>query len=91
MRVLIAGGGSAGHINPAISIAKEIKKHNRLTRFMEVLNGAEQFASWWIDKQKDKNNKSKAYRLSTYLGPKSKKWRKDFYKLLTKNQEKTFP
>ncbi|HPB16743.1 MAG TPA: UDP-N-acetylglucosamine--N-acetylmuramyl-(pentapeptide) pyrophosphoryl-undecaprenol N-acetylglucosamine transferase, partial [Clostridia bacterium] len=29
MRVLIAGGGSAGHINPAISIAKEIKKHNR--------------------------------------------------------------
>ncbi|HOD92475.1 MAG TPA: undecaprenyldiphospho-muramoylpentapeptide beta-N-acetylglucosaminyltransferase [Clostridia bacterium] len=28
MKVLIAGGGSAGHINPAISIAKEIKKHH---------------------------------------------------------------
>lgn len=28
MRILIAGGGSAGHVNPAISIAKEIKKHD---------------------------------------------------------------
>lgn len=27
MKILIAGGGSAGHINPAISIAKEIVKH----------------------------------------------------------------
>lgn len=27
MRILIAGGGSAGHINPAISIAKKIIKH----------------------------------------------------------------
>lgn len=41
----------------------------------------------WLDKQKDKKNKSKAYRLSTYLSPKSKEWKKDFAKLLSKNQE----
>ncbi len=28
MKVLLAGGGSAGHINPAISIAKKIIKHH---------------------------------------------------------------
>ena len=28
MRVLLAGGGTAGHINPAIAIANTIKKHH---------------------------------------------------------------
>ncbi len=29
MKVLLAGGGTAGHINPAIAIANTIKKHDR--------------------------------------------------------------
>ncbi len=28
MNILIAGGGSAGHINPALSIAKKIKNNH---------------------------------------------------------------
>lgn len=29
MRVILSGGGTGGHIYPAVSIAKEIKKHNK--------------------------------------------------------------
>lgn len=29
MKVLLAGGGTAGHINPAIAIAKHLKQHNK--------------------------------------------------------------
>ena len=33
MRVLIAAGGTAGHINPALAIAGAIKKPNRPPRY----------------------------------------------------------
>lgn len=36
MRVLISGGGTAGHINPAISIAKYIMKQNNETEILFV-------------------------------------------------------
>ena len=29
MKVLLAGGGTAGHINPAIAIANTIKEHDK--------------------------------------------------------------
>lgn len=34
MRILLAGGGTGGHINPAISIANEIKSHHPDTKFL---------------------------------------------------------
>ena len=36
MKVLLAGGGTAGHINPALAIASIIKKHKPDTRFLFV-------------------------------------------------------
>ncbi len=36
MRVLIAGGGSAGHVNPALAIAKEIRKKQEDTQILFV-------------------------------------------------------
>lgn len=38
MRVLLAGGGTAGHINPALSIAGVIKKHNKDAEILFVGN-----------------------------------------------------
>lgn len=38
MRVLLAGGGTAGHINPALAIANEIKKHEPNSEFLFVGN-----------------------------------------------------
>ena len=32
MRAIISGGGTAGHINPAIAIAGKIKKNNEKYR-----------------------------------------------------------
>ena len=36
MRVLLAGGGTAGHINPALAIASVIKEHYPDTEFLFV-------------------------------------------------------
>ena len=36
MRVILAGGGTAGHINPAISIADTIKRHYPDSEFLFV-------------------------------------------------------
>lgn len=43
MKVLLAGGGTAGHINPALAIAGEIKKNNRRAEilFAGTPNGME--------------------------------------------------
>lgn len=43
MKVLMAGGGTAGHINPAIAIAKHIKQHNNDVdiRFVGTKEGLE--------------------------------------------------
>lgn len=43
MKVLITGGGTAGHINPAIAIAQEFKKRDRDTQilFVGTPNGME--------------------------------------------------
>lgn len=38
MKILLAGGGTAGHINPAIAIAQAIKKHHPDTQFLFVGN-----------------------------------------------------
>lgn len=38
MKVILAGGGTAGHINPALAIANEIKKHNPYAQFLFVGN-----------------------------------------------------
>ena len=46
MRVLLAGGGTAGHINPALAIASVIKEHYPDTEFLFVgtPNGMEAFS-----------------------------------------------
>lgn len=36
MRVILAGGGTAGHINPAIAIADTVKKHNPQSEILFV-------------------------------------------------------
>lgn len=36
MKILLAGGGTAGHINPAISIADEFKKRDASCRFLFI-------------------------------------------------------
>ncbi len=36
MKVLLAGGGTAGHINPALAIAGEIKKNNPEAQFLFI-------------------------------------------------------
>ena len=36
MRVLLTGGGTAGHINPAIAIAQEIKKQEPSSEILFV-------------------------------------------------------
>ena len=36
IKVLISGGGTAGHINPALSIANEIKRKNPNAKIMFV-------------------------------------------------------
>ncbi|MBO4501988.1 MAG: glycosyltransferase, partial [Clostridia bacterium] len=43
MRILLAGGGTAGHINPAIAIANTIKQHdeNAEIAFIGTKNGLE--------------------------------------------------
>ena len=43
MKVLLAGGGTAGHINPAIAIAKHIREHNKDAdiRFVGTKEGLE--------------------------------------------------
>jgi len=38
MKIILAGGGTAGHINPAIAIAQEILKHNKDTEILFVGN-----------------------------------------------------
>ena len=38
MKVILAGGGTAGHINPAIAIAEEILKHRPNTEVLFVGN-----------------------------------------------------
>ena len=34
MKVLLAGGGTAGHINPALAIAGAIRKHDKSAEIM---------------------------------------------------------
>ncbi len=43
MKILMQAGGTAGHINPAIAIAKHIKNHNKLAdiRFVGTKEGLE--------------------------------------------------
>lgn len=38
MRILLAGGGTAGHINPAIAIAQTVKEHNKGAEVLFVGN-----------------------------------------------------
>ena len=38
MRVLLAGGGTAGHINPALAIAKTIKEKDHTAEILFVGN-----------------------------------------------------
>ena len=51
-RVLISGGGTGGHIFPALAIAKEIERRDADTHFLFVggfrSNGNGENASSWI-------------------------------------------
>ena len=54
MRVLMTGGGTAGHVNPAIAIANTIKEYEKLSAtvklFSELSKGEESAKEkGWID------------------------------------------
>ena len=38
MRVLLSGGGTAGHVNPAIAIAKYIQEQTREDKYAEQIS-----------------------------------------------------
>ena len=36
MKIVLCGGGTAGHINPAIAIAEEIKRQDQTSKIMFI-------------------------------------------------------
>ena len=37
MRIIFAGGGTAGHINPALAVAGYIREHDKMLRFYTLV------------------------------------------------------